>query len=81
MATLYSTVERNQKPAGTIEIPEEFNRYYLNKKDRQMRFNNASDPIYAIFDRMENRPLKSLVHDFVAELKDDTIKFVSKVFS
>ena len=52
MADLYSAVERNKKPAGSIEIPEDFRCYYLNKKDRQMRFNNAGDPIYAIFDKI-----------------------------
>ena len=78
MATTYSAVERNKKPAGAIEIPEDFNFYYLNKKDRQMRFNNAGDPIYAIFDKIDNRPLSKIARDFVKELKDDTIRFISK---
>ena len=79
MATKYSAIERNKKPAGCIEIPNDFNCYYLNKKDRQMRFNNSADPIYAIFDKMEDRPLKNLVKDFFKELRDDSIKFVAKV--
>ena len=79
MAELYSAVERNKKPAGALEIPEDFNFYYLNKKDRQMRFNNGGDPIYAIFDKIENRPLSKIAKDFVKELKDDAIKFVSTV--
>ena len=42
-----------------------------------MRFNNGGDPIYAIFDKIESRPLKNIVRDFFKELKDDTIQFVS----
>jgi hypothetical protein len=79
MAAVYSAIERNKKPAGALEIPENFDFYYLNKKDRQMRFNNGGDPIYAIFDKLEQRPLSKIAKDFVKELKDDAIKFVSTV--
>jgi len=78
MATTYSAIERNKKPAGALEIPEGYQFYYLNKKDRQMRFNNCCDPIYAIFDKIENRPLSKIAIDFVKELKDDTIRFIAK---
>ena len=79
MATTYSAIERNKKPAGALEIPADFNFYYLNKKDRQMRFNNGGDPIYAVFAKMDERPLSKLAVDFVKELKNDAIKFVSTV--
>ena len=79
MATTYSAIERNKKPAGALEIPEDFKCYYLNKKDRQMRFNNGGDPIYAVFAKMDERPLSKLAVDFVKELKNDTIKFVSTI--
>ena len=79
MATTYSAIERNKKPAGALEIPEDFKCYYLNKKDRQMRFNNGGDPIYAVFAKMDERPLSKLAVDFVKELKNDAIKFVSTV--
>ena len=79
MTATYSAIERNKKPAGALEIPENFNFYYLNKKDRQMRFNNGGDPIYAVFDKMDQRPLSKIARDFVKELKDDAIKFVSTV--
>ena len=72
-----SAIERNKRPAGALEIPENYNFFYLNKRDRQMRFNNGGDPIYAIFDKMEDRPLSKLAVDFVKELKDDAIKFIS----
>ena len=79
MATTYSAIERNRKPAGALEIPADFNCYYLNKKDRQMRFNNGGDPIYAIFDKIDERPLSKIAKDFVKELKDDAIQFISTV--
>ena len=79
MAELYTAIERNKKPAGALEIPEDFQFYYLNKKDRQMRFNNGGDPIYAIFDKIDERPLSKIAVDFVKELRDDAIRFVSTV--
>ena len=81
MANTYSAVERNKKPAGALEIPENFDLYYLNKRDRQMRFNNAGDPIYAIFEKIDIRPLSKIAKDFVKELKDDAIKFISTVIA
>ena len=79
MTELYSAIERNKKPAGAIEIPEDFDLYYLNKKDRQMRFNNGGDPIYAIFEKIDERPLSKIARDFVRDLKNDTISFISTV--
>ena len=60
MAATYDAIERNKKPAGALEIPENFHFYYLNKQDRQMRFNNGGDPIYAVFDKIDNRPLSKI---------------------
>ena len=77
MAATYDAIERNKKPAGALEIPENFHFYYLNKQDRQMRFNNGGDPIYAVFDKIDNRPLSKIAKDFVKELKDDSIRFIS----
>ena len=77
MRDLYSAIERNKKPVGALEIPEGFDLYYLNKRDRQMRFNNGGDPIYAIFDKIDSRPLSKIASDFVRELADDSIKFIS----
>ena len=79
MTELYSAIERNKKPAGAIEIPEDFQCYYLNKKDRQMRFNNGGDPIFAVFAKIDERPLSKIARDFVKELKDDTIRFVTSI--
>ena len=77
MRDLYDAIERNKKPVGTLEIPSDFDFYYLNKKDRQMRFNNSGDPIYAIFDKLDSRPLSKITKDFFRELADDSIRFIS----
>ena len=77
MTELYNAIERNKKPVGALEIPEDFDFYYLNKKDRQMRFNNGGDPIYAIFDKIDERPLSKITKDFFKELADDSIRFIS----
>ena len=79
MATKYSAVERNKKPAGAIEIPDNFKCYYLNKKDRQMRFNNGGDPIYAVFAKIDERPLSKIAVDFLKGLRDDSIQFISSI--
>jgi len=44
-----------------------------------MRFNNGGDPLYAIFDRLDERPLSKLTVDFFKELRDDSIKFISSI--
>ena len=77
MLANYSAIERNKKPAGTIEIPEDFQLYYLNKKDRQMRFNNGGDPIYAVFEKLDERPLSKIARDIVKDMKNDAIQFIS----
>ena len=74
-------VERNKKPIGALEIPENFNCYYLNKKDRQMRFNNAKDPLYYIFDGMEQKPMKAILKDFVKDIVGDVKKYYKKLAS
>ena len=79
MTALYDAIERNKKPIGSLEIPDDFRFYYLNKKDRQMRFNNGGDPIYAVYAKMDQRPLKDLTVDFFKELMDDSIQFISSI--
>lgn len=74
-------VERNKKPIGALEIPDNFNCYYLNKKDKQMRFNNAKDPVYYIFDGMEDKPFKAVIRDFVKDIVGDVKKYYKKLAS
>lgn len=52
---------------------------YLEKKDRRMRFNNSQDPIYYVFDCIENRPLGVLAKEFVKDSFFETVNFVSKI--
>ncbi len=50
---------------------------FIGKNDRRMRFNNTQDPIYYVFDVIENRPIKTLAKEFVK----DTFKDVCSYFS
>ena len=56
---------------------EDYN--YLAKVDRRMRFNNSRDPIYYVFDCIENRPIKTLAKEFVKDSFFEIANFVSKV--
>lgn len=51
---------------------------FIGKKDNRMRFNTSKDPIYYIFDCIENRPIKTLAKEFVKDTFFDIAKFVSK---
>ena len=74
-----TAVERNKNPMGTIDIPDNFAKFYLDKKDRQMRFCNAKDPIYHVFASIDNRPLGELFRGFVRESIKDSQKFLQKL--
>lgn len=76
---LYNAIERNKKPIGSLEIPADFEKIYLNRKDRQMRFCNAKDPIYHVFSTIEKRPLKELFNGFVRETIKDSQKFLKQL--
>lgn len=52
---------------------------YLSKTDRRMRFNNSQDPIYYVFDCLENRPIKTLAKEFVKDSVFEITKFVTRV--
>ena len=54
---------------------------YLKNKDRRMRFNNSKDPIYYVFDCIENRPIKTLAKEFVKDTIKDTMSGVMKFVS
>ena len=56
---------------------EDYN--YLAQKDRRMRFNNSKDPIYYVFDVIENRPISTLAKEFVKDSFFEITNFVSKV--
>ena len=52
---------------------------YLEKSDKRMRFNNSKDPIFYVFDCIENRPIKTLAKEFVKDSFFEIANFVSKV--
>ncbi len=49
----------------------------LERKDKRMRFNNSKDPIFYVFDCIENRPIPTLAKEFVKDSVRDVINFVS----
>ena len=67
---------RNKKQDPEFNI-EDYN--YLGLKDRRMRFNNARDPIYYVFDVIENRPIKTLAKEFVKDSFFEIANFVTNV--
>ena len=74
----------SQKAFGTMtkrssgkRVPKEFK--YLESRDRRMRFNTSQDPIYYVFDCIENRPLGVLAKEFVKDSFFEVASFVSKV--
>jgi len=79
MSGIKSAIERNKKPIGALEIPADFERKYLDTKDRQMRFNNGKDPIYYIFATLDRRPLSEILLGNITGTFKDTMKFISKV--
>ncbi len=74
MATAFGTLV---KPTTRKRKEKEFS--YFDNHDRRMRFNNAQDPIYYVFDCIENRPLKTLAKEFVKDSVFDVMNFVSRV--
>ena len=74
----------SDKPFGTMtrrvskrKSIEDFK--YLENKDRRMRFNNSQDPIYFVFDCIENRPVRVLAKEFVKDSFFEACNFVSKI--
>ncbi|MBR1424423.1 hypothetical protein IJ579_02545 [bacterium] len=65
------------KPSTRRPRIKEFS--YFDNHDTRMRFNNSKDPIYYVFDCIENRPLKVLAKEFVKDSVFEVMNFVSKV--
>jgi len=63
---------------GTLIKYNKQDMYYLNKKDTRMRFNNSGDPIFFVFNYIENQPLQQLAKDFVKDTFSEIANFVSK---
>ncbi len=67
-----TTQGRRKRSRKTAEMAN-----ILERKDRRMRFNNSKDPIYYVFDCIENRPIKTLAKEFVKDSFRDVVNFVS----
>lgn len=67
------------KPAATRRGKQLNEINYLQLRDKQMRFNNSKDPIYYIFDCIENRPVSKLAAEFVKDSLFEAVNFISKV--
>ena len=52
---------------------------FIGKNDKRMRLNNSKDPIFYVFDVIENRPIKTLAKEFVKDSFFEAVNFVSKV--
>lgn len=74
----FGSLTRRKKRRSNTEFSIE-DYCYLDKTDRRMRFNNSKDPIYYVFDCIENRPVTTLAKEFVRDSFLDIAKFVSKV--
>ncbi len=70
------TRKRRRRSAKGFSI-EDFD--YLAQTDRRMRFSNSKDPIYFVFDCLENRPISTLAKEFVKDSFKDIANFVSRV--
>lgn len=74
----YSTLKRKKKAKKQEAETEEFS--YLNSSvDLTMQFTATRDPIYMVFEKIEDRPVSALMKDFVQDSFFEISKFVSKV--
>lgn len=81
--TKFGTLVRSTKKVNKSEITSENLEDYtfIGQKDRRMRFNTAKDPIYYVFNVIENRPVKTLAKEFVRDSFFDIANFVVKAVS
>lgn len=70
-------IKRTKKVEDKEFNIEDYN--YLAQKDKRMRFNTSKDPIYYVFDVIENRPISTLAKEFVKDSFFEAVNFVSQV--
>lgn len=74
----YSTLRRRKKRKNTETDSQEFS--YLNSSvDLTMQFTTTRDPIYMVFEKLEDRSIPVLMTEFVKDSFFEITKFVSKV--
>ena len=78
----FGSLLRNRKKKRTVDSRyitsnnlEDYT--FIGKTDRRMRFNNTEDPIYYLFNVIENRPIKALAKEFVKDTFKDVCDFVT----
>lgn len=74
----FGTLTKRTKKVEDKEFNIE-NYNYLAQKDKRMRFNTSKDPIYYVFDVIENRPISTLAKEFVKDSFFEAVNFVSQV--
>ena len=74
----FGTLTKRTKKVEDKEFNiEDYN--YLAQKDKRMRFNTSKDPIYYVFDVIENRPISTLAKEFLKDSFFEAVNFVSQV--
>lgn len=69
--------KRNKKVNSRMVTSYNLEDYtFIGKNDRRMRFNNSKDPIFYVFDVLEDRPITTLAKEFVRDTFKDTFKMV-----
>jgi len=74
----YSAPRRRKKCKNVETNSEEFS-YLQSSVDLTMQFCNGRDPIYLVFEKLENRSVPDLMTEFVKDSFFEISKFVSKV--
>ncbi len=74
----YSTLRRRKKQKKQEIAAEDFS-YLSSSVDLTMQFTATRDPIYMVFEKIEDRPVKALMTEFVKDSFFEISKFVSKV--
>lgn len=72
----FGTLTAKNKQNKEFNI-EDYN--FLTQKDRRMRFNTSKDPIYYVFDVIENRPIPTLAKEFVRDSFKDLASCITRV--
>lgn len=74
----YSTLRRRKKQKKQQAKAEDFS-YLSSSVDLTMQFATIRDPIYFVFEKIEDRSIKALVKEFVNDSFYEISTFVSKV--
>ena len=51
----------------------------IEKKDKRMRLRNSKDPIYGVFDVLDNQPVSKLFNEFVKDIIFDVTNSIKNL--